>query len=518
MACAVTWKEHAGDLYVAKYTDALMRIPDKRWLKEDRRLVKKEKGHFVADVDADGNHADTFDSGKLAGLALQGRGRAEAAGAAVGASGSGANRYAGLKQPPAAPRTTTTITEITMLKDLSSLLFGAFTARAPKMFPKGMAPVYHRPSQAGNYDVDVVQAAIAAAQSGDITPLLGLYRDMESADNVIQSAISTRKLAVMARGFSVVAADNSGDAGERVADEVKAMLDRSQSFVDACTWLLHGCVWPCSVVNIRWVPGSSGFSHPEFRLVPLELFDYRQRSLRIRDVAEDGVPLSTTHTPDEGRYIVHRGHMLMAPDTWGGPLRALVFWYLFSTQDREWWARFLERFGSPFLVGRYDKGDDESRLNLVNAFSEATRLFGIVATNETQVELKESASTSNSSTAFKDFHEVAKNEKLLLILGQTLSGNAENTGLGSGVAGLQGKVRDDVKLWDAFKLANTIKTAVVVPWMRANNIKGPAPSDHLWWIRSECACGDGNLPGVGQQGRARCGRRRFADDWPACGH
>jgi phage gp29-like protein len=365
-----------------------------------------------------------------------------------------------------------------MLDLIKNLFSTAVTESAPRKFSGAMSPFHQRPSQTQNMDVDIVQGVIAQAQNGDITPLLGIYRDIETSDPTIQSAISTRKLAVLARGYSVIAADNSGVAGEKAADEVKAMLDRSPSFVDACSWLLHGCIWPVSVVNKRWVPGGpgGGFSHPEFRNVPLELLDYRTRCLRIRNVGDDGAPLADSHTPDDHKYIVHRGHMLMAPDTWGGPLRALVFWYLFSTQDREWWARFLERFGAPFLIGRYDKNDDDSRLNLMQAFSEATRLFGVVCTNETQIELKEAASASNSSTAFKDFHEVAKDEKLLLILGQTLSGSAKSTGLGSGTATLQSKVRDDVKLWDAFKLSNTVKTSIIVPFMRANGIQGPAPS------------------------------------------
>jgi phage gp29-like protein len=362
-----------------------------------------------------------------------------------------------------------------MLKDIASLLFGSFTSRAPVTFSKRMNPMHTLQSQSANLDVDFVAGCIQSAQQGDITRLLALYRDIESSDATIQGAINTRKLAVLARGFSVQPAPNSGEVGQAVADEVQAMLARSESFVDACTWLLHGCVWPVSVVNKRWIAGGTRFSHPEFRIVPLELYDYTDRTLRIKDVGGNGEPLTTTHTPDANRFLIHRGHMLMAPDLWGGPMRALVFWYLFSTQDREWWARFLERFGAPFLVGNYDKNDDDSRMVLERAFSEATRLFGVVATKETQISIQQAGNTSGSSDAFQKFHECAKDEKLMLILGQTLSSKASPTGLGNGASSLQGEVREDVKLWDAFKLANTVKSGVVVPWMRANGIQGPAP-------------------------------------------
>jgi phage gp29-like protein len=387
-----------------------------------------------------------------------------------------------------------------MLKETISLLTSAFTSDAPSTSSTkstlstrtaagvlakpppmahltAMAALHQRQSQLGNLDVDYVAGAISSAQSGNITDLLALYRDIEAADTTIQGAINTRKLAVVARGYNVVPAPNTGAEGERVADEVKAMLERSDTFIDACTWLLHGCIWPVSVCNMRWVPGgpTGGYSHPEFRNVPLELFDYTTRQLRIKDVDDCGTPLTTTHYPVDERYIVHRGHMLMAPDIWGGPMRALVFWFLFSTQDREWWARFLERFGAPFLLGTYDKNDEDSRLNLERAFSEATRLFGIVATRETQVTIQDAGSQSNASAAFQMFHECAKKEKLLLICGQTLSSNAEGTGLGSGVANLQGEVREDVKLWDAFKLSKTVEKRVIAPWMRMNGIKGPTP-------------------------------------------
>lgn len=363
-----------------------------------------------------------------------------------------------------------------MLKDIGKLLFSSFTSKAPKHFAGRMNPIHTLPSQVSNLDVDFVAGAIESAHQGDMGRLLSLYRDIETTDATIQGAINTRKLSVLARGFSVQKAPDSGDEGQRIADEVNAMLNRSETFIDACTWLLHGCVWPVSIVNKRWVAGGIRFSHPEFRIVPLELYDYSQnRTLRIKDVGVTGEPLSTSHAPDANRYIQHRGHMLMAPDVWGGPMRALIFWYLFSTQDREWWARFLERFGAPFLVGYYDKNDDDSRVVLERAFSEATRLFGVVATRETEISIQQSSSSAATSEGFRMFHECAKDEKLLLILGQTLSSKASSTGIGGGASGLQGEVRKDVKLWDAFKLANTIKNSVVVPWMRANGIQGAPP-------------------------------------------
>jgi hypothetical protein len=94
----VTWKEFTGNLYVNTFADALLRCPQTQWLRDDRRLVKREKGRFIAATAPDGSHADTFDGGKLARLALDTSGRAVVS--AVNVGGAPAQRaVAGLRNP-----------------------------------------------------------------------------------------------------------------------------------------------------------------------------------------------------------------------------------------------------------------------------------------------------------------------------------------------------------------------------------------------------------------------------------
>jgi hypothetical protein len=71
-------KEKLGNQLVNHATDRLLALPPGKWLKDDFLLVKKEKGMFVANLDTAGNHADTFDSTKLADNALEVSGEVEA--------------------------------------------------------------------------------------------------------------------------------------------------------------------------------------------------------------------------------------------------------------------------------------------------------------------------------------------------------------------------------------------------------------------------------------------------------
>lgn len=74
-----SYKVLLGNLYSSTFEDALMAGPDEKWWRDDQRRVHREKGSFVSESGENGEHGDTFDSGKLAYWALEsGTGRAEA--------------------------------------------------------------------------------------------------------------------------------------------------------------------------------------------------------------------------------------------------------------------------------------------------------------------------------------------------------------------------------------------------------------------------------------------------------
>jgi hypothetical protein len=96
----MTMKTILGNLYVNDFNDAIVRIPNESFLKEDHRLVKKDKGLFIAGVSPDGMHGDTFDSGKLARWALERGGPVELEAVPVGnVSGGKSLPYHQLKNP-----------------------------------------------------------------------------------------------------------------------------------------------------------------------------------------------------------------------------------------------------------------------------------------------------------------------------------------------------------------------------------------------------------------------------------
>jgi hypothetical protein len=66
----MTMKQFLGGMLVAELDDNHLTLPPERYVRDDWRLVKKEKGLFVCVPDVNGAHGDTFDSTKLAKRAL----------------------------------------------------------------------------------------------------------------------------------------------------------------------------------------------------------------------------------------------------------------------------------------------------------------------------------------------------------------------------------------------------------------------------------------------------------------
>jgi phage gp29-like protein len=338
--------------------------------------------------------------------------------------------------------------------------------------------LYEPSALAQRMDVDGVLAVLRQAESGDTENLFALYRDVIGGHAHAQTELMKRKLAVLGDPLGFQAAVKDDPVQETAAAFVKAQIEACPGWLRACGHLLDASIWPVAVLEKLYrVSNKPGVRYELAKLIPVpsHLLDYSEGELKIWDCDERGQRLGTKHDPDPARYIVHRGHLLSTPDNWGGPMRALLFWYLFSVMDREWWARFLDRFGAPFIVAKYNQADDQTRAILHRALSRATKTFGLVVSTDTHVEL-EQAATSQAGDAFEKFHAVANREISKLILGQTLSSEAQNTGLGSGVAKGQSDVRQDYRQFDAAMLAETLQDNLARQILLINGVPGDPPA------------------------------------------
>lgn len=337
----------------------------------------------------------------------------------------------------------------------------------------------YEPSAIGHtLTVDRLLGILRSAESGNTRDLFSVYRDQVLADAHIQSQLNTRKLAVLGDEINVTAVDPDDPADAFAAEWCHSLWFDASGKTEFLTHLLDATFWPLSICERIWRPSNETgrrFEIAEFRPVPYHLFDWTTGRLRIEEVdPEDGQPLGSFYEPDPTLHVCHRGHLLTSiPDHWGGPMRAALFWWLFKTMVRGWWVRFLDRFGMPFPVGKYDQNDDASRATLASAFGAAKNLFGLVVSRETEVEMQQVS--MQSVDAFEKFSDYADRKLSLLILGQTMTSEAEAAGLGSSQADVHNSVRSDIRLFDARKLGETLREQLFRPAMQINGIAGRAP-------------------------------------------
>lgn len=342
------------------------------------------------------------------------------------------------------------------------------------------------PSLASDVDATMIYNAIEMAeQQGRTRELFSLYRDMLVSDGHAQSEFSKRKLAVVNEPLMVMPFDKTNALDIAAGQAVEAAISDADDLVRGWSHALDSTLYPVSVVEKVFAVTPSG----QFRLarlvpVPHTLLDFTDGPLKIRDGMDpENIALATTADPD--RYIVHHGNLLTLPDQWGGPMRSILFWWLLSTCNRGWWSRFLEKYGAPFIVGKYPDQDDASRTTLERAFRMCARLGGLVVTRDTEVEIMQAAA-KDTGDAFGVFHDVCNREKSKIIIGQTLSAEARALGMGgTGAATTQEEVRADIRRFDALSLSMTIRKNLFAQICRINRIPGRIPKAQFGTLQNQ---------------------------------
>lgn len=328
-------------------------------------------------------------------------------------------------------------------------------------------------------DIDRVGQAIRSARGGNTQPLFAIYRDIVLTHSHLQAEFTKRKVGVLSERFRVLPYDKRTPADVKAATFCESAIYGIPSWRMACSHLLDGCLWPVALVEKLYRPVARGaFALSELIPVPHHLLDFSSGVLSVFDTDPTGVSTGKSHPATPDRYIVHRGHVLSTPDNYGGPMRALVYWWLAATMDRDWWVRFLDRHGSPFIVGKFKPGSTSDRDVLLAAMSASRKLFGLAVSTTTTVDLIEASKAG--ADAFERFHETANREISKLVVGQTLSSQASATGeLGGGTANLQAESKASLSAFDAVLLSDTLRDQLLAAVCSFGRQPGRVP--YLTW-------------------------------------
>lgn len=340
-----------------------------------------------------------------------------------------------------------------------------------------------------------VQQACRVAEAGDPRDLFRLYRDFVLSDDLVQGCLNARKLAVLGQPLSILPRDKNNPDDMAAALACRRAVDDCANWNIALAWMMDSAFWPVSVSEkIMGPAGEPRGNEPRLsytikKIEPvdhfqlcwkwayvagtkvdfntfeplLKLWGLDENGLIVRDVAKAS-PL------DSARHMVHRGHMLHGfKDNWGGVGRAVLGWCLLRTLGRDWFARFMERYGSPFPKGKTDANNAQAVAFLQEAFSTATKIGGIVIGHDDEVELVQ-AMVQGGAEGHKLWHDVCNNA-----ISRHLTGNDSSSspgGLNAGQSHRAENIREDYRMLDSMLLGETLEKQLFNPYLAINGLKG----------------------------------------------
>lgn len=381
-------------------------------------------------------------------------------------------------------------------------------------------------------DVSKIQAYIRAAERGDMTMLYALIRDIICGDSHIQSEFGKRKLVVAGQLADIQPIDEDNPDDLKASDACKWMIDHCDNWDEGLLHLLDATLISAVAAekiyddrvngnkfNLRYrlariepvnytlltylvayipqgsiglpsyagmlggsqvmpLSGITGFGQPGQNPAMVYDPDDWEADLRFYSVFPNGMvnrSWSAMYKPMPNRHVIHRANLFPGiRDNYNAASRALVFWWFLGAQGRDWWARSMERYGSPFLKGKVDSQSVDAMNAIQSAFSAASKLFGIVVDKKAEVDIVQ-AQSAQMSESYERFLNFINREKSKMILGHADASESKSEGLTKGTGNLVVDVRDDFRMFDQRMIGNTIRTQIFEPFLRYNGLAGEPP-------------------------------------------
>lgn len=237
--------------------------------------------------------------------------------------------------------------------------------------------------------------ALRAADRGRVAQLYDLYGDM-LIDTTLADALDKRTQAVINNDLTFVDPD-----GEEV-EEVSDLID-TEAFEQLLTIIMRGRLLGRAGAELGW--SEEGLTVAD---LPPKHLDVDRREILLDPTDERGIPY-------EGD---HRLMVLGRPRDYGVILRAIPF-AIYKRGGFGDWAQWIELFGMPQRVGKYNTYDPESKRQLEAAMERAGSAPWLIIPKEADVEVRESSASNGIS--FKQFVDACNSEILVGILGQTMT-------------------------------------------------------------------------------------------------
>ena len=253
------------------------------------------------------------------------------------------------------------------------------------------------------------------------------------------------------------ARDDAGDV--KLADAVRGML-RGLRWSRLAGGCLDGLSKGYAALEVRWATDGGHWRPAEVVLQPQEDFCWRDRELFYRSmVGAEPEPLESF------RWIVHCPEILPMPRGAVGLGRIVAWALLMKRYSLADWAQFLEAYGMPIRVGRYDdRATPEDRSKLLRAVRSIGSDSAAIVPENMPIEFVEASRAP--AQIYEEACRYLDEQVSKAVLGQTMTADS---GSSEAQAKVHDDVRQDVREADAAELADTLQEQLVEPYIALNH-------------------------------------------------
>ena len=312
------------------------------------------------------------------------------------------------------------------------------------------------------------------AENGYGTAYVDLAEEMEEKDLHYQAVLGTRKRQVSQLSITVEPAMEHGKeepskAAEADADLVRDWLDRGEledelfDIMDAVGkgYSVHEIIWDMS--ERQWMPARLQYQLPRWFIFDRET----GRELKLRDPAGEHGWLDL----EPAKFVVHRHAAKSGLPIRGGLARSAAWAWMFKNFTMRDWVRFVEAYGMPLRVGKYDKGATEAEKDvLLGAVRNIAADQSAIIPDGMMIEFVTAQSGTINPDMYHGLLRYIDAQVSKAVLGQTLTTDSGQDGSGSYALGeVHDEVRHDIERSDARQLAATLNRDIVKPLVELNH-------------------------------------------------
>jgi phage gp29-like protein len=303
------------------------------------------------------------------------------------------------------------------------------------------------------------------AQEGDAGAYLELAEEMEEKYLHYAAQLATRKRAVSGIAAQIIpASDLRRD--RQIAKFVEQVLPLVQ---EAAFDILDSLGKGFSATEILWNTEGANWFPERLEVRDPRWFQFAKadgRTLRLKDDQHpDGLPLPA------GKFILHQSTAKTGLPIRGGLARAASWAFLFQNFALRDWVTFIETFGKPLRLGRYE-GNVATPAD-IDKLMEAVQSLGTDAAailpKSMLIEFPEVQGARGDNQLWRLLLEYLDRQVSKLVLGQTLTADTGESGGGSyALGGVHNEVRMDILADDALRFSETINRDLIRPLVDLN--------------------------------------------------